>query len=455
MSNQTAYTDRTRTVTHQRCPRRRWWQYEFRHRGVEPMRVPLPLFTGRFTHEALDRLLTLAKNAGHQRPSREQVRQLLADIREEILAFCVERGIEIEEVENEFTVVDEQTALIEGMIWCYWHRGLQDLLDAYEILETETEDLHPLTPAGDLEVTRDPDLEVKWQSRADALLRSRITHGLVVLSWKTTKGWDMRKEGEGEVDMQGISEVWAIEQRLKEQVEGVLMIYLRKGERRKNDFTGQWVQYSPLIRAWVDKTGSAPTGMSAQDLTQAILSGTYDESAGKNYYWSWRWTDPETGKQRQLSYHKAEPYEVWKELVSDPQAIEKWVDRLASGEVQPEAGDCLGEQIIIPEIYRRRRLQQRSWYTSTAAQEVKIAEASREINKLLDEQKWELAEDMLDAHFPRHGHSCNYPARCPKLDICQNSPQLASQTDPIAQGDFVWRNPHHQPEVEAMLGGEE
>jgi len=51
------FTDRSRILQYQRCPRRRWHEYHEGGMGLAPRRTPLPLAVGGAVHEGLAVLL--------------------------------------------------------------------------------------------------------------------------------------------------------------------------------------------------------------------------------------------------------------------------------------------------------------------------------------------------------------------------------------------------------------
>ena len=57
MSAEPIWTDRSRVLAWQRCPRLRWWNYEYGGRGIVPLNLSIPLTTGAAVHEGLAELV--------------------------------------------------------------------------------------------------------------------------------------------------------------------------------------------------------------------------------------------------------------------------------------------------------------------------------------------------------------------------------------------------------------
>src|SRR5690606_22620398 len=127
-----------------------------------------------------------------------------------------------------------------------------------------------------------------------------------------------------------------------------------------------------------------------------------------------------------------------------------WVELLASGKVQGDAGDPVGEQFIQPEVFFRNQQRIDSWLRMIRNQEGKIKVAIDFYNASpLDSI---VREQILDEIFPKYTHSCNYPSRCAFWEVCHRSSQeLASETIPMSEGEFKWREAHHEGEREQLM----
>jgi hypothetical protein len=473
--NNRIYTDRSRTLEFQRCPRARYLQYEHRGRGIVPARLNVPLTVGTWVHVGLGNLLTQSMQtptlgefnleAGTMATSVTvdvdlAVKEALAGYDEQVSS----RGLNLEANADLNYVYSEQRALIEAMIRAYALRQLPRLLEEYMVLEVEREDEFPLgivASTGDQPFDYDPHT-LHWMSRADGLLLHRRDGDLYVLSYKTAANWDARKESENNHDMQGLSEVVAVEKRLVRiwermrvvrdyanrlgvpfdrfvgmhpalvdllsrpeppKVQGVKMEFLLKGERRRDKYTDRWLQYSPLVRAWRQR------GITPDD---------------DKYSWRYEWEeiDENTGLTRTRRLGKGwEPFYAW-ELEG---GVKEWVAKLARNEVQPEAGDCLEGQFVLPIPYFRHADDMARWQRQVRWQETENARASIQIRQTIEKHGFAAAEELLDQAYPQHTRACDWPVRCAYQEICFGSPDVLEGA--LESGMFVWRQPHHEPEL--------
>jgi hypothetical protein len=352
--------------------------------------------------------------AGNQNPpTREQMREIFSNFWDEWMTFAASRGINLAAddgqdglsvQQNEYLTVKEQGCLIEAMVWGYWHRILPELLDKYLVVEVE-KDEEPLS-LGAL---------VLWQAKSDALLRNKSTGMEVVFSLKTSGRFDKRKADEGNVDMQGKSELWALEQRLGRKLGGVLMHYMDKGNIQKdNQMDGRMAQYSALIRGYRLRKGK----QSKED----ILTGNLGKPT---YFWRWEYTNDE-GKKKRLHASTHEAVRFWAD--DSPLTIEEWIDMLARGEVQSSAKE------------------------SVSYQEQRIRTAKGQILSYIEQGQYEEANSKLNEYFPMYTHSCNYPSACPFKGVCHMpmTGDMASEVNPLQEGigKFIWREAHHEGEKE-------
>jgi len=436
-------TDRTRTVEYQRCPRARFWHFEYAGRGIVPVKISLPLTVGICTHSGLACLLnglTVETAVG----------TTLALFEELTLG----QGLEVEGNTVLEYAYAEQKALLEALIRGYHARHLPRLLKQYRVVDVEREETHPLV--GDL----------FWMSRADALLQDRNTEDLEVLSWKTRARWDERELSAALHDMQGLSEAWGVEQRLGQlwrlsratsgdpiadpnsgspdfnewlvsqpsppKIYAIHMEFLLKGDRRENEESGNWVQHSPLIRGY-----------------RRTNAGLADPDYAWSQYWTCREPHPmrksrwyptgrcEGGRKHRLG-EDWEPFNVWED--SAVGRVAGWIDLLKDGKVQPEAGDCLEAQVIVPPSFYRHQVDMDEWQHQTAWQEQGIARFRNDPQEQLS---------RLSQNFPRYTHSCDYPSKCPYQALCfgSNPPERGELPDL-----YDWRKPHHEAEQQNYAG---
>lgn len=381
--------DRSRLETYQRCPRRGYWNYLYKGRGVALQQRPLPLAFGGATHLGLQRLLETG-DVG------VAVTAALSEFEEQ----CRTRGLELNAREDQYSVFKEHAALLEALLRSWAIVRLPSFLAEYEVVDLEREEEYEIAPG------------IVLMARADGVLRQRGTGDLFVLSFKTTKQYGLWRDQEARTDIQGISELVAVESRTGERVQGIQMEYLVKGARQEwPRGSGIYQVNNPLIRPWFGPMG---------------------------YAHSWDWDDADGHHTLGSKYRKVP---IWEKM-----PIAEWIDKLASSEIQPEAGECLSKYVVSPLPYLRNRDEIESWKTQVVPQARQIL-----VNKEIVEQDDTLQfHEKLDLFFPQYRHSCNYPTRCPYTDVCFGP----CGPEPEESGKYVWREPHHEREVEALSAKE-
>jgi hypothetical protein len=306
-------------------------------------------------------------------------------------------------------------------------------------------------------------------SRPDAVMLNRHTSEIEIMSFKTIGNWDARKQSEAQHDTQGLSESWAVEGWMQQLWDGlqanpdrgpeemgidgelfllmkeypyapkvstVRMEYLLRGERRQ-DPSGRWVTHSPLIRGYHRETGGLAT--------EYAWSGYWSCSsphAMRKSSWYRDGRCPGDGRRHKLP-DDYEPLAVWE--ADEVGGVAGWIEMLASGRVQPEAGDALQQQLILLPPFFRHQADIDRWCRQASAQEAQVAQDSWQANDLLKAGRLDDLDIFLDQHFPMHTRGCDYPTRCQFQDICWN-PEVAR--DPLASGLFAPRHPHHELERE-------
>lgn len=351
---------------------------------------PIPLAFGTGVHTGLQCLLETgdieqAVTVGHKEFSEE----------------AQTRGLELQPNEDSLFVYNEQRHLLEALLRAWFLVRWPKFQEEYEILDVELEELWRLAE------------NKGFMARADGVLRSRADGSLYILSFKTAKSFDRKIESMGRSDIQGISELVAVEGRLGERVQGIQMEYLVKGSR--NEYpkgSGLYRTYSPLVHPWI-----GPQGRMA---------------------WSWSWSDLDGnhtlgGKYRQVN--------IWEQM-----SIKGWIENLASGQVQPEAGSCLGNYIQSPLPYNRNRGEIDSWKIQAEVEADEMQNKSQIVEEMRKNEDLAAFSYALDRNFIQRRHSCEFPTKCPMYDICFGSAGPEPEEDPR----FTWREPHHLMEQAVM-----
>lgn len=217
-----------------------------------------------------------------------------------------------------------------------------------------------------------------------------------LLSWKTASNTDQRTVLDGEVDMQGISETWAHEAELGQDIYAVKMVYLVKGYRKKEK-DGRRIQQSPLVNGYKQLQGE--------------------------WQYSPKYVSP-----------KWEKFSVWQEMGS-----KEWVDMLMEGRHYPTKdglGMELGKLVMEPALYYRKPEKIQRWQAQTS-----WAERAWTIRTTGDI----LQADGMPLLIEDNTRSCVWPNRCGFFGYCHESLDIG---DPEK---FVPRKPHHGPEAMGLV----
>lgn len=460
----THYTDRSRLMEYQRCPRSRYLGYQWGGTGIRRIRQSIPLATGQFVHVGLEDLLrqVMAMEDQPHAHLRVDVERAVKAAIDGYKAEVAARGLDVELGEDGQAVADEQIALTEGLVRAYVKAptGLQQLLSTYRVIEVEREDVWE----------RFTEPEVTFQSRADALLQEWSSGDLYVLSLKTAATNDWRKDNENRHDVQGLSEVAVIERRLAREwnivnelqggdarraisesvakvlvgfdhpprIMGVQMVFLVKGQRRQAYDGGPYQTASHLLK-----------GYYKEDVTD------------REYAWKSELPCPGAGM-HVVAYTKKGPklcegkkfhklgvdwhqFDTWRGDGS--MGVKEWIDMLASGTVQVEAGDPFGSVVWMPLPYFRQDQDMQDWVEQAQAQEQLVTIAAADVERTRVEAPHALRR-VLNVSFPQYRRACDWPSACQFIPICFGDE--TGLTNPFGTGMFQARQPHHQAELDAM-----
>lgn len=452
----THFSHRTGQSMYQRCPRSWWWGQSWEGIGLTRVRLDIPLARGIYVHRGLDYIL-------QGRSIDESINHALTTFDTEIGA----RGLDVTSLEDSNYVYNEQKALIEAMLYGWWKKRYPELLERYDILEVEREEVWEvgqfdvmLSTGTSVIFPQPAKVRLIWLGRVDALLREKDSNDLHLQSFKTTAEWDTRKDSAASHDIQGLSELCAVEHRLEEwwqliqaemhssrtserwlkaeqsspvlfrwlfdqsappKIQGIRMEHLLAGQRmdpgKGPKKTGRKVQYSPLIRGY-KKDGITP------DLDE--------------YAYKFQWDD-EYGMHR-LGKGWA-PFNAWEQ----PGGVRAWIDKLAAGGAQADLGDALDAQFVYPQPYYRQAEDVEDWQQQMIAEELRKFEAVEKLRTAVDKNQRRF---LLNVLFPQFRHSCDYPRLCWAAELCF-SPGYADYPD--TTGLYQRRDPHHAAEKDHLV----
>lgn len=518
------YTSRSMVETAQRCPRRRWLANYQGGQGIESVRRPLPLAVGGAVHEGLAALLRACMDpenqSGRHEIEEDAVAAALAAFQDDIAAGLeldvteagpaapapqrgqdapfgtpiqvvegpLERGVgqdlddwatleatRLGEGKAAFDkyLASEQAALVEALVRAYARRRLPALLEAFEVLEVEREGEWILCE----DTGEDEFGQVVFQSRPDALLLDRATRQLVLLSFKTTASWDVRKARNAEHDMQGLTEGIEIERRLAslwaELHDGSLrasglnscteggpavIAYLRECPEPPRILAVRY-EYLQKGSRWTDKDLTARFGFEARCQRSPLVRAYRGQGKAASAGWCWSWDFmKDDGQASKLAWQNWKAAPVWESM-----PIAQWIDMLDESAMAMSGEDAtvglgprelgysspaqaigytathpLDEVFLPPVTLYRNEDDLRDLVDSLEYQERQIAEHVAEIEAATDEGE---RRHLLNIYFEPFRHSCEYPSRCGFVPICYGGEDI--RRDPIGSGLYQVRRPNH------------
>lgn len=444
-----AYADRTRVLTHQLCPRKRYFEYEVPTSGsvpgIRPNRLNPDLVIGSGFHTGIENLL-LGKSVD------EAVDAAIEGTTDEpgFWPLVKSQGLILGDLEDASYVYREAAALIEAFIRAYAKWNLPVLQSRFEIVEVEREDESRF-------ILPDDSFTLRWGSRVDALLMEKDTLDLYALSLKTTREYGPRSIASASHDMQGLSEIAAVDQRLRRwaarideatgdegetipkwfidrhvagaspHVLGVKMEYALKGLRLESPKgSGQWYYNNALIRPWkkTDDLDSMPTRR--RNITSSF---------GSPYAISYEFQDDLGGNHRLgKGWNRIN---IWEDM-----GVKAWIDYVAEEEIQSfRPGTLLENTFVLPEEYFRNDDDIIRWEKRVLYQEKRVLEGREKLKEVAGTSAF---EDVLDEYFEPHSGACDYPTRCTFQEICFGP--KAYLHNPIGSGLYTIREANHKTE---------
>jgi hypothetical protein len=481
------YSSRTARLTYLTCPRKRYLINHYNQTGITGVKLNLDLTVGACVHKGLEVLLIACKDNqwienDYFNPANQAIIQNSVDAA--IAEFEKLLGIyKLGSPDLDYTL-GEQCALIEYCIRVFAIFRLPTFLEFYEILEVEVEDIYhfkkPLI-CNDCDFRFEDfqfreklscpncgslDISNPFQIKADGLLRNRVNNSLVILSFKTASGFMAKTERDILHDMQGVSEwvgildrinyyydkmmqnkgvaivevtpsnlsllrfiAYCIEQNIKPEISGVQYEYIIKGSYKEEPYqSGFKKQQNSFIRPYkfdsIRRMGS-------------------NETIAATYKWK-----VNSGKQPK-GWNRIN---IWEDI-----GVAKFLELLATGEVQPEEGNPFEYAIVSPLVTRNDGLAQGEfdrWIRQTYHAELKVADDVKflndiqfEIQNLGIEDFWrhEEFQSQLDRTFPQNTQNCHnfYGKDCPFVPICHEN---LSPSEGLNMGLYMIRKPHHDLE---------
>ncbi len=438
----TRYVDRSRVLEYQRCPRARYLGYEYMGRGIRSGRISIPLGAGTHIHAGLAELL-LGQSV--ESAVTKAVDAYRADADKALGAVSLHLD------HYDYTIA-EQSALVEALVRVYALRGLPALLDSYQVLSVEEEYEVLLAALADSAAE-----EIVFMSRLDGVLKKRSDGGIYVLSFKTDTGSRLEdKIEDARIDLQGLSEPWALESASEKwadpaydgprpkwwwlgagpiKVDGVKMEWLIKGSWTEEPRgSGLRWQDSHLIRPW-----GRPGPVSGWEFAWKYYTpcpGTPHKivkADGRTW----------TCKGEQATHGLGDS---WKRIpIWEHMPVKEWIEMLAEDRVQPGMGDPLGSTLYLPVPIFRTEADQKSRMAQVKVQEIEVARDVRLTNVM---------PEALNFTFRQHTAQCNHAfgGPCPFKPICFAADPQDALAGALDLG-YIPRTPHHEPELIQIQGG--
>ena len=226
------FVDRSRIVTDWTCPRKRWWQYEFGGRGIQPDVTSLELFLGTALHDGFARI-------GDSHVAGVDIDAIASQAQRDVFESLSATPVgEIPDPDT-LTFAAEQAALVEGILRGFYRYGWPRLLqEGWKIVAVEREVLYSISAI------------LKFMSKPDLILEDPEGNWWYV-EFKSTSSKKSSWIDQWATAVQLHSSVEAVRETLGHEVTGVIVQGLYKG------YESYGRQNSPFCYAYV-RAGNPP-----------------------------------------------------------------------------------------------------------------------------------------------------------------------------------------------------
>lgn len=459
-----SFVSRSAIIEHFVCPYKHYLTYWAGGTGFHPEKQNLDLLIGSIVHRGLQHLFEHCRvehpDGNFEERCVDEAVEAARELWEKSLAkggLALKNSAEYDRLD---WILAEQECLWEGLIRAFAIHRLPVILEEYDILEVEFEEVFE----GFSEC-------ITFLGKADALFIRKRDKALVILSIKTSSEYADVTTRDILHDMQGVSETFLAQERLdrawklyqnyhpdkeisQEEINflnkhgwlsrlnsppklfAVQYEYLIKGQRRKNtkeETDENYFQQSFLCHP-----------MKFEQVRRIMLGKGGSTINPAQYKWKWK-----AGRQPK----GWEKVDIWNDI-----GIKNWIEMLATGEVQPELGHPFDHILHTPDLIVRSEGELREWLVSTRFKAERIRNYVEEINsKALSyeealENHPELAairenelQEMLWQYFEKNTLNCHdyYGRDCQFVRHCH---ELEPFQDMIDAGELKVRIPHHEAE---------
>jgi hypothetical protein len=451
------FTSRSAIECYQDCNRYRYNQYFLGGKGVVLKQKSVPLVTGGAIHRGVEHLLNRVRIG--QEPDievavQEAVNQYIKDV--EGIGFT---GKGLQTDKQQWFTFNEQKALVEALVRAWYIVELPNLVKRFKILAVERE-IQPIEIAPG----------IMFQSRVDAEFQEIETKDYFNYSLKSCKQWGEMMEASYKDDLQGLTEIWAVESdaarqssainnilnlielfkdcqtyphknldqiskylatvKIDKRISGTRFCYLVKGTRKKPDYFSNdpdalMITYNPLIRGYKRITPSSV-----------------------EYAHSWFYPNSENKSGKSAIGRGWEPFNVWEEM-----GVNEWMEMIPS--IQTECEDPIRGQVVTPIEYSRNEGEIEEAMEEIVQQEIKVNSAVRALDgswnssilpfNIDTNSPTMISKFFMDSVFSHNRKHCHYHfgGTCEYYELCW-SPEV--KADPLASGLYQIREAHHEAE---------
>lgn len=460
-----SFISRSAILTFKACEYKGYLTYFFSGHGVTPTQASLELTIGTVCHRGIQHLLEHCRvhhpDGKFDDQCIDEAVEKAKEVWLEVLNIC-ELALHSNEYERISEILPEQECLFEGLIRAWAIRKLPGILEEYEILEVEHE-----------EVFENFSDIVTFLGKADGLFLRKSDKKLIILSIKTASQYLEVTERDILHDMQGVSEWVCVKDRLdnywnnwittneisninkcllptwardffttyqiKPEIFAVQYEFLVKGQRKQDPWgSGIYKQQSFLCHPY------------KQESLMTLSGGSFNLSPS-----DYKWVHKEKGRLPK-GWDKID---IWADM-----GIKNWIDFLATGKVQPEEGDPFESILITPPLVLRQPEELEEWLVSTRFYAERLHAGLERIRA--EENRLQIAikhneEELIPIfrqqlqkaiweEFPKDTRSCHnfYGKDCQFVKHCH---ELIDLTTGISAGMYKIRTPHHELEMEKFI----
>lgn len=449
---------RSAILSYNACHRKGYLDYFYNGHGLAGHSMPQAPFIGICIHAGLEYLFQSCTENDID-PHIDHAVKAALEVYNEILSKR-ELGLKFDE-DIVYSVRYELPNLIEALIRVYAMHRLPEFLAEYEVLEVERE-----------EVVEDFTETVTWLGKADGLLLRKRDNALIALSIKTAGEFASSTMRNILHDMQGVSEVYAIEKRLN----GYLALLERNGHLSREEALAMLLQNNVpmalaiyIVEHYVNTLMSTPIKVLASqyeflikgrksldsfgqykysshllhpiksnDVVAPGVSGLVFGSNKSNYEW---------GVRKGRLPKNLEKINIWEDI-----GLEAWLAKLNNLEVQPELGHPFDNIIIAgpDRLVARREEEIEEWEVSTRFKAEQIEQQLDYIGINSPTRHEELHKILLMQYFDKNTASCHdyYGEDCLHVAHCHQGLDIE---EGLQSGFYQIRRPHHKAEVDKFI----